>query len=70
MTVWGRYRNHCEENIDFKTWLKNNYHDIRVTWTKQFIYIQRLNKNLTRASDFLPYPKPANEYPICTKIEI
>jgi len=70
MTVWGRYRNHCEDNLDFKSWLQATYHDIRITWTKQFIYIQRLDKNLTRASDLLPYPKPANEFPICTKIEI
>ena len=46
------------------------YHDIRQTWTKQFIYIQRLDSKLTCASPVLEYPKPTNEYPICTKIKI
>lgn len=46
------------------------YDDVRQTWSKQFIYIKRLNKKLTPASPILPYPKPTNEYPICTKIKV
>lgn len=46
------------------------HHDVRQTWTKQFIYIQRLDNTLTRASDILPYPKSATEFPICTKVKI
>ena len=43
------------------------YKDLRKTWTKQFIYIQRLDKKLTVASEVLPYPKPSNEFPIKTR---
>lgn len=43
---------------------------MRQTWTKQFIYIKRLDKKLTCASPVLPYPKATNEYPICTKVQI
>lgn len=46
------------------------YHDVRQTWTKQFIYIKRLDKSLTPATPILPYPKPATEYPICTRVEV
>lgn len=40
---------------------------MRRTVTKQFIYIQRLDKSLTVASPVLPYPKPSTDYPIKTK---
>jgi hypothetical protein len=46
------------------------YSDIRQTWTKQFIYIIRLDKKLQLASPILPYPKPSNEYPIVVREEI
>lgn len=42
------------------------YQDVRMTTTKQFIYITRLDSSLTPASPVLPYPKPATEYPIKT----
>lgn len=46
------------------------YNDVRQTWTKQFIYVMRLDSTLTLASPQLPYPKPSNEYPITTREEI
>lgn len=70
ITIWNRYMAHNEKNLSLEGWLKDTYHDVRYTWTKQFIYIQRLDKKLTCASPVLPYPKPANEYPICTKVQI
>ena len=70
ITVWSRYKKYGDQTKSFRDGICEMYHDVRQTWTKQFIYIQRLNKKLHRASDILPYPKPSNEYPICTKINI
>lgn len=64
VTLWHRTKNSDKPFLDA---LKDMYEDIRETYTKQFIYIQRLDKSLTPASDILPYPKPDNEYPIKTK---
>lgn len=46
------------------------YDDVRQTWSKQFIYIQRLDPKLTVASPVLPYPKKDTEYPIVIKEKI
>jgi hypothetical protein len=46
------------------------YEDVRQTWTKQFIYIIRIDKKLTPATDPKDYPKPSNEYPIMVREEI
>ena len=46
------------------------YNDVRKTWTKQFIYIMRLDKTLTPASSVLEYPKPSNNFPIKIKEHI
>ena len=70
ITVWYRYKKFGDQSLPFKESICNLYHDVRQTWTKQFIYIQRLDKHLTCASAVLPYPKPSNEYPICTKVKI
>ena len=70
ITVWYRYKKFCDQSLPFKEGICALYHDVRQTWTKQFIYIQRLDKHLTCASEVLPYPKPSNEYPICTKVKI
>ena len=70
ITVWYRYKNYCDQSLPFKQGICALYHDVRQTWTKQFIYIQRLDKKLHCASPVLPYPKPVNEFPICTKVEI
>lgn len=69
VTLWYRHTRH-NPNLEFKEDLKTMYSDIRQTWSKQFIYVMRLNKKLTLASNALDYPKPTNEYPIVTKIQI
>ena len=46
------------------------YDDVRQTWSKQFIYIQRLDSSLTVASPILPYPKKDTEHPIVIKEKI
>lgn len=70
ITVWYRYKKFGNQNLPFKQSICELYHDVRQTWTKQFIYIQRLDKKLTCANPVLPYPKPINEYPICTRVEV
>lgn len=49
---------------NYKEYAIETYSRVVQTWTKQFIYIQRLDKKLTPASEVLPYPKPTTEYPI------
>ena len=66
-TLWSRYVHHGNQELSFLDALKEMYKDLRKTWTKQFIYIQRLDKKLTPASELLPYPKPSNEFPIKTR---
>lgn len=70
ITVWFRYKRHGDQTKPFMESICEMHHDVRQTWTKQFIYIQRLDKKLTCASPVLEYPKPSNEYPICVKIKI
>lgn len=70
ISVWYIYKHHCPETMNFRDGLCSLYHDVRQTWTKQFIYIKRLDKRLHCATEVLPYPKPATEYPICTKVKI
>lgn len=69
VTLWYRHSKH-NPDLGFKEDLKTMYEDIRQTWTKQFIYIMRINKKLTCASAVLPYPKPSNEYPIMIREDI
>lgn len=69
VTLWNRCKKH-NPDLTLLPCLNEMYSDIRKTWTKQFIYIQRLDKKLTVASPILPYPKPVNEYPIQTKEQI
>lgn len=64
VTLWYRTKNSGKTLVEA---LKDMYEDVRETHTKQFIYIQRLDKTLTPASPVLPYPKPTNEFPIKTK---
>lgn len=64
MSLWKKTENSPKQMVEA---LKDIYTDIRETHTKQFIYIQRLDKNLIPASEILPYPKPDNEYPIKTR---
>lgn len=70
LTLWFWYKRHGNPQLGFRQSLLENFQDVRQTWTKQFIYIQRLDKHLTPASEKLPYPKESNEYPICTKVKI
>lgn len=70
LSIWQYYKAHGDQSLGFKGSLCQMYHDVRQTWTKQFIYIKRLDKSLTPASPILPYPKPATEYPICTRVEV
>ena len=69
-TLWKRYERHGNTSLPFYEALCEMYHDVRITKTKQFIYIQRLDKKLHLASPILPYPKPANEFPIQTEVKI
>ena len=69
VTLWYRHTK-SNPDIPFREDLFNMYSDIRQTWTKQFIYVMRLDKKLQLASPVLPYPKPSNEYPIMVKEEI
>lgn len=66
-TLYGRWKRNGEDTKSFIEGLKLMYGDVRQTWSKQFIYIKRLDKTLTLASPLLPYPKPTNEHPIKTK---
>lgn len=69
-TLWKRYERHGDTSLSFYDALCKMYHDVRETKTKQFIYIQRLDKKLHLASPVLPYPKPSNEYPVMTEMRI
>lgn len=64
VTLWYRTR---ENEKSFMEALKDMYSQIIETKSKQFIYIQRLDKTLTPATEVLPYPKPNNEFPIVVK---
>ena len=66
-TLWFRYKKQANQDLSFTEGLCDLYQDIRKTWTKQFIYIIRLDKKLTPASEILPYPKPSTDYPIKVK---
>ena len=70
ITVWYRYKKYGDTTKSFKEGICDLYNNVKQTWSKQFIYIQRLDSSLTPANEILPYPKPDNEYPICTRVEI
>ena len=70
INMWFIYTTHCDTNKDMITALCDYSKDLRQTWTKQFIYIQRLDPTLTVASPVLPYPKPSTDYPIKTNEKI
>lgn len=69
VTLWYRY-DRSGSTLPFKEYFKSLHKDVRKTWTKQFIYIQRLDKKLTVASPVLPYPKETNEFPIKIREDI
>ena len=70
VTLWKQYKLYGDHNLKFTDALCQMYQDVRKTWTKQFIYIQRLDKTLTPASEILPYPKQITDYPIKTREKI
>ena len=70
ITVWYYYQKHGDTSKPFIESLCDLYHNVTRTWTKQFIYIQRLDSSLTPASEILPYPKPTNEFPIYVKDKV
>lgn len=59
ITLWYRYQHGDYTDLPFQQAIMKMYHQVIQTWTKQFIYIQRLDKTLTAASPILPYPKPS-----------
>lgn len=69
-TLWCRYCRHGNPELGFTKSICDMYSDVRKTWTKQFIYIQRLDKRLTPAIEPLAYPKPSNEFPIKVREKI
>ena len=66
-TLWDRYKRHGNKEVGFTEGLCQMHSDVRKTWTKQFIYIKRLDNKLTPATTPMAYPKPSNESPIKTK---
>ena len=70
ITIWSYYKKHGDQNKPFREAICDLFHTVIQTWTKQFIYIQRLDKSLTPASEILPYPKETTEAPICTKVKV
>lgn len=66
-TLWYRYKHHANQDLPFIEGICDMYQDVRKTWTKQFIYIMRLDNSLTTATPVLEYPKPTNEFPIKTR---
>lgn len=69
ITLWNNYRRHADQSLGFKKGVCQLYHDVKQTWTKQFIYIKVLDDALT-SKPILPYPKPSTDYPICTRVEV
>lgn len=59
MTVWYRYSHSPYTDLSIPDALCKMYNSVIRTWTKQFIYIQRLDSTLTVASPILSYPKPS-----------
>lgn len=69
ITVWYRYSHSEYTDLPLIDALNQMYNSVIQTWTKQFIYIQRLDNTLTTASPILPYPKPSM-FSITDKIKI
>lgn len=70
LTVAQRYRNSIRKWENLDDFLCHTYSTAIQTWTKQFIYILRLDKKLTAATPILKYPKPTTEYPIKVKEQV
>lgn len=70
ITLWYHYQKHGDTKKSFRDAICDMYSSVKQTSSKQFIYIWRLDKKLTPASEILPYPKPSSEYPICTNVTV
>ena len=70
LTVWHMYNKYCDSTKPMIEALCEKYQDVRQTWTKQFIYIQRLDKKLTPTEGPYNYPKPNTEFPVKLKEKI
>ena len=66
-TIAYRYKKFNNKNMSLIDFLCDTYHNVSHYDSKQFIYIIRLDKKLTPATQILPYPKPSTDYPIQTK---
>lgn len=69
LTLWYRYNKSEYKDKTFLDALRAMYHYVEQTWTKQFIYIQRLDSQLTTADNILPYPK-VDDGPILIRSKI
>lgn len=70
LTIWNEYQKHGDTTKPMIEAICDLHQDVRQTWTKQFIYIIRLDEKLTAAVGPYPYPKPATEAPIKVKEKI
>lgn len=70
LTIYYTYNKYGNTQLPMIESICELYEDVRQTWSKQFIYIQRLDQNLTVASPILPYPKADTDYPIQVKEKI
>lgn len=59
ITIWYRYSHSQYTDLPMLDALCKLYNSVIQTWTKQFIYIWRLDSTLTPATPLLPYPKPS-----------
>ena len=70
LTIYYTYNKYGNTSLPMIDSICEMYDDVRQTWSKQFIYIQRLDSSLTVASPILPYPKKDTEHPIVIKEKI
>ena len=68
--MWNIYKKQCDQLKPFKEAICELYNSVVQIWSKQFIYIQRLDNKLTPATELLPYPKPDTELQIITRKEV
>lgn len=70
ITLWYRHKKYGKPNYTMLENLCDMYNDVRQIWSKQFIYVKRLDNKLTLATEKLSYPKVSNEFPIQTNVKI
>lgn len=70
ITVFHEYKKYGDQSKGMIEAICALHEDVRQTWTKQFIYIIRLDKTLTPTSGPYKYPKPDSDFPIKVKEKI